>query len=452
MKYSHQMLTSESTHSEDIRHGSRRHQESEYLNKDKQSALNVQRQMLLQKCINKRKRLIAEETVSQHPHPSPKDTHRYESAKNAQITRQEDVKKPKQTGLAASAPAGRKAESAEQDKALVDKFLEDNADRRAKKRSVSPVPVQPILVPSHLRGCLASGGYVSPATNKTSSPRAKDKENTLKARPIVDRSRIGRNIDERAIHAALEYEEGVERRAREARLRGNNDNAVMDLTDPLLVAEYEDEIFAHLRETEMETLPNPCYTSDDPNETEITWTMRDVLIDWVVEIHFLFQLLPETLFLAVNVIDRFLSKQRVSVERLQLIGVTALLIATKFEEVSSPQLKAFLLMTGDSSLTEEDLITAEELVLKVLEYKICYSNPLNFLRRASKTGPYDPHCRMLSKYLMEISCVDHRFVGIPPSKVAAASLWLAQKMLESGTWVREKCAFSYMHTPLFSLN
>lgn len=182
------------------------------------------------------------------------------------------------------------------------------------------------------------------------------------------------------------------------------------------------------------------YASNDPLENEITWKMRGVLIDWVVEVHYLFQLLPETLFLAVNIIDRFLTKRSVSVGKLQLVGLAALFIATKFEEVAAPRIRDFIFMTDDQNIKEEDLIKAERFVLQVLDYKLCFSNPLNFLRRASKTEDYDLHSRMLSKYFMEISCVDHRFIAIPPSKVAAAALWLSQRMLANGSWVRERYA------------
>lgn len=162
--------------------------------------------------------------------------------------------------------------------------------------------------------------------------------------------------------------------------------------------------------------------------------MRGVLIDWIIELHYIFQLLPETLYLAVNIIDRFLSKRTVALGKLQLVGVAALFIATKFEEVVSPRLRD-LLITADKSLKEEDLLKAERFILQTIDFKLCYPNPLNFLRRASKTEDYDMHSRMLAKYFLEISVVDHHFIGIPPSKVAAAALWLSQRMLDKGDWV-----------------
>jgi len=73
--------------------------------------------------------------------------------------------------------------------------------------------------------------------------------------------------------------------------------------------------------------------------------MRSILIDWLVDVHLKFKLLPETLFITVNIIDRFLEKQRVSKSRLQLVGVTALFVASKYEEIYPPELKDFVYIT-----------------------------------------------------------------------------------------------------------
>ena len=83
------------------------------------------------------------------------------------------------------------------------------------------------------------------------------------------------------------------------------------------------------------------------NQKELKWKMRAILVDWIIEVHTKFRLLPETLFLAVNIIDRFLSLRVVSLVKLQLVGVTALFIASKFEEVMSPSIQSFLYMAED---------------------------------------------------------------------------------------------------------
>ncbi|KAI8800606.1 G2/mitotic-specific cyclin B [Cladochytrium replicatum] len=203
-----------------------------------------------------------------------------------------------------------------------------------------------------------------------------------------------------------------------------------DLGDPMMVAEYVVEIFEYMRELEIQTLPNPTYID---NQQELSWKMRLVLIDWLIDVHNRFKLLPETLFLAVNIVDRFLSLRVVSMVKLQLVGVTAMFIASKYEETVAPSVNSFSYM-AENGYTDEEILRAERYVLQVLDFGLHYPSPLNFLRRCSKADNYDIQTRTLAKYLMEIALVDHKLLDCPPSKNAAASLYLARKMLNRGHW------------------
>ncbi|OAD00547.1 mitotic cyclin [Mucor lusitanicus CBS 277.49] len=202
--------------------------------------------------------------------------------------------------------------------------------------------------------------------------------------------------------------------------------------DPMLVAEYAGEIFGYLFDSEPGVMADPKYANNQQHE--ISWKMRSVLVDWVIEIHYLFDLLPETLFLAVNIIDRFLSLRTVALGKLQLVGISSLYIATKFEENTCPIMQDFLYMT-DKAVTEDEFIKAERFIMQILDFRLCYPNPLNFLRRVcTEEMNCDVHTRTLARYFMEISCIDHRFIGVRPSKIAAAALWLSKKMLVKGKW------------------
>ena len=70
--------------------------------------------------------------------------------------------------------------------------------------------------------------------------------------------------------------------------------------------------------------------------------MRAILVDWLVDVHLKFKLVPETLFLAVNFIDRFIERKVVPKERLQLLGSTAMFVACKYEEIYPPELADFV--------------------------------------------------------------------------------------------------------------
>lgn len=204
-----------------------------------------------------------------------------------------------------------------------------------------------------------------------------------------------------------------------------------DVDDPLMVAEYASEIFEYLRDLEVSSIPNPQYMS---HQDDLEWRTRGILVDWLIEVHTRFHLLPETLFLAVNIIDRFLSQKVVELDKLQLVGITAMFIASKYEEVLSPHVENFKRITDDG-FSEAEILEAERFLLSTLDYDLSYPNPMNFLRRVSKADNYDIQSRTIGKYLMEISLLDHRFMAYRPSHCAAAAMYLARLMLDRGEWV-----------------
>ena len=90
-------------------------------------------------------------------------------------------------------------------------------------------------------------------------------------------------------------------------------------------------------------------------QVDINEKMRGILVDWIVEVHLRFKLLPETLFLTVNLIDRYLQKTQIMRTRLQLVAVGALLIASKYEEIYVPELRAFAYISDNAYTTKEIL-------------------------------------------------------------------------------------------------
>ncbi|KAL5606152.1 hypothetical protein BROUX41_006080 [Berkeleyomyces rouxiae] len=203
-----------------------------------------------------------------------------------------------------------------------------------------------------------------------------------------------------------------------------------DFDDPLMVAEYANDIFEYLREIEPDTLPHPDYMDV---QDDLEWKTRAILVDWLVEVHTRFHLLPETLFLAINIADRFMSQKTVHLERLQLVGMTAMFIAAKYEEIISPSVSSFREL-AEGGFTEEEILSAERAILATLDYNMSYPNPMNFLRRISKADNYDIEARTIGKYLMEISILDHRLIGYPGSLLAAGAMYLARLILDRGEW------------------
>ncbi|KAF8156923.1 cyclin-like protein [Crassisporium funariophilum] len=211
-----------------------------------------------------------------------------------------------------------------------------------------------------------------------------------------------------------------------------------DNDDPLMVSEYVQDIFKYLKQVELTTMPNPNYME---SQKELAWKMRGILTDWLIQVHVRFRLLPETLFLCVNIIDRFLSARVVSLAKLQLVGVTCMFIAAKFEEVVSPSVSHFL-MCADSSYTESEILQAERYVLKTLDWNLSYPNPVHYLRRISKADDYNVKVRTLAKYLLEIGVLEWRLIAAPPSLMAAAAIWLARMALGMEQWTPNLAHYS----------
>ncbi len=201
--------------------------------------------------------------------------------------------------------------------------------------------------------------------------------------------------------------------------------------DTSMVAEYGDEIFEYMHTLEERMKPNPSYMD---HQAEIQWSMRSVLMDWMVQVHNRFTLLPETLFLAVNYVDRFLSCKVVSLGKLQLVGATALFVAAKYEEINCPAVTEIVYMV-DNAYTADEVLKAERFMLSMLQFELGWPGPMSFLRRISKADDYDLETRTLAKYFLEITIMDERFVGCAPSFLSAAAHCLARFMLKKGDWV-----------------
>uniref|UniRef100_UPI0037E7C069 G2/mitotic-specific cyclin-B2-like isoform X2 n=1 Tax=Semicossyphus pulcher TaxID=241346 RepID=UPI0037E7C069 len=198
---------------------------------------------------------------------------------------------------------------------------------------------------------------------------------------------------------------------------------------PQLCSEYVKDIYKYLHVLEVQQAVRANYMQG----YEITERMRALLIDWLVQVHSRFQLLQETLYLTVAILDRFLQLQPVSRRKLQLVGVTAMLVACKYEEMYAPEVGDFAYIT-DNAFTKSQILEMEQLVLRSLNFQLGRPLPLHFLRRASKVANSDVERHTLAKYLMELTLIDYDMVHYRPSEIAAASLCLSQLLLDGLPW------------------
>ncbi|XP_062374941.1 G2/mitotic-specific cyclin-B2-like [Sardina pilchardus] len=202
-----------------------------------------------------------------------------------------------------------------------------------------------------------------------------------------------------------------------------------DGDQPQLCSEYVKDIYAYLRSLELQQTIRAKYMTG----YEINERMRALLIDWLIQVHSRFQLLPETLYMTVAILDRFLQVQPVSRRKLQLVGVTAMLLASKYEEMFAPEVGDFAYIT-DNAFSRAQIREMEVLILRGLNFELGRPLPLHFLRRASKAGNADIGKHTLAKYLLELTMTDFEMVHYRPSELAAAASCLSQLVIEGQKW------------------
>ena len=132
----------------------------------------------------------------------------------------------------------------------------------------------------------------------------------------------------------------------------------LDLRNPQMVAEFATDIYNTMRKQEKIFMVEANYLSKVQLPTEVKDTSRAFLVEWIIDVHRKFRLMPETLYVTVFLIDRFLSLKQIKKSQLHILGVTSLLISTKYEEIYPPDLKDLL------SVSENKFSRAEVLAME----------------------------------------------------------------------------------------
>lgn len=165
-------------------------------------------------------------------------------------------------------------------------------------------------------------------------------------------------------------------------------------------------------------------------QTEIQWFMRPYLLDFLVEAHAAFQLLPETLFLAVNLLDRYCSRRVVYKRHYQLVGCAALLIAAKYGDRKERVPTVQELKSMCCSLYDTDMFTQMEWhVLQTLNWMVGHPTVDSFLQLALSETSCDPEVEHMTWYICEIALFHREFVSTRPSVLARSALALARCIL-----------------------
>ncbi|KAG7652380.1 Cyclin-like [Arabidopsis thaliana x Arabidopsis arenosa] len=208
-----------------------------------------------------------------------------------------------------------------------------------------------------------------------------------------------------------------------------------DDKDPLLCSLYAPDIYYNLRVAELNRRPFPDFM--ERTQRDVTETMRGILVDWLVEVSEEYTLVPDTLYLTVYLIDWFLHGNYVERQTLQLLGITCMLIASKYEEINAPRIEEFCFIT-DNTYTRDQVLEMESQVVKHFSFQIYTPTSKTFLRRflrAAQVSFPNPSLEMeyLANYLTELTLMDYPFLKFLPSVIAASAVFLAKWTLNQSS-------------------
>ncbi|XP_054854745.1 cyclin-P isoform X3 [Eublepharis macularius] len=164
----------------------------------------------------------------------------------------------------------------------------------------------------------------------------------------------------------------------------------------------------------------------------MTAERRALIVDWLVQVHEYLKLADDTLYLAVYLMNAYLTRSPLRVGLLQLLSLACLFLACKVEESSCPP-PAQLCFMAEDSFSPKDLLGMERKILSRLKFELHYANPVSLLRLLAEVGWASLEVQYLAMYFMELSLMETDSVVVEPAQLAVAALCLAQRVLCDGT-------------------
>ncbi|KAK1418911.1 hypothetical protein QVD17_28062 [Tagetes erecta] len=200
-----------------------------------------------------------------------------------------------------------------------------------------------------------------------------------------------------------------------------------DINNELAEVEYVEDIYKFYKLSETEGGLQD-YMNSQP---DLNAKMRAILIDWLIEVHRKFDLMPESLYLTINIVDRYLSVKRVPRKELQLVGISSMLIACKYEEIWPPEVTD-LIAISDNAYPREQILTMEKTILGHLSWYLTVPTPYVFLVRYTKASlPFDSEMENMVFFLTELGLIHYSvIVSNTPSKLAATAVYAARCTLK----------------------
>ncbi|XP_020588689.1 G2/mitotic-specific cyclin S13-7-like isoform X2 [Phalaenopsis equestris] len=211
---------------------------------------------------------------------------------------------------------------------------------------------------------------------------------------------------------------------------GIQDIDVDDDNNELFMSEYVEDLYKFYKLQENFFRPRDYMSS----QVDINAKMRAILADWLIEVHYKFELRPETLYLTMSIIDRYLSVESVLRRELQLVGVSAMLIACKYEEIWAPEVNDFICIS-DRAYAREQILRMEKAILNKLDWCLTFPTMYMFIVRFLKAAASNKEMENMAFFYAELALTHYSMVMYRPSMVAASAIYAAQcNLKKSPPW------------------
>ena len=196
--------------------------------------------------------------------------------------------------------------------------------------------------------------------------------------------------------------------------------------DSQIPKEYINIIYKNLLIEEEKALnPKPIYKRIK-SQIEINEQMRSILVDWIIDVHYKFGFTDETLFMTILIIDRYISTKFISKLHFQLLGITALLISCKHEEINLPKVDDFIYIT-DNAYTKDEVFLMENKILNIFNFELLYPSPIKFFEFLTLRFNFNKKQYLMGKYLMETFLIDLKWINYRPSVIACSCAYIVMK-------------------------
>lgn len=199
-------------------------------------------------------------------------------------------------------------------------------------------------------------------------------------------------------------------------------NDILELRNPQSVVEFIPEIIENMRNDELNHM-YPHNFLDRSFQDQISEKYRQYLVDWLAELHYKFKMWPETLYVTVGIIDKTLMNWRnFKKQDLQCLGITALHIAGKYEEIYPPELKTILGVI-DNAVTRDQVCKLEYDILQLLNFDMVWPSILRFMERYSMIANFNKEQQMIAQMLCDFILLDMSLLQKKPSLLGAVAVY-----------------------------